>query len=104
MAASVAAAVALLAITALQNVVVDGTQPGLSVDNTSAPVSYTVPEPPERPAYYSAGNGSQVGMTLDLGAEHAIQPRADALARLRQWAKGRLRIATEQVGGSTTAR
>ena len=60
---SVAAAVALLAITALQNVVVDGTQPGLSVDNTSAPVSYTVPEPPDRPAYYSTGNGSQVGMT-----------------------------------------
>ena len=59
---SVAAAVALLAIASLQKVMVDGSPADLNADNTPAPISYTVPEPPTQVGSYLAGSGGQAGM------------------------------------------
>lgn len=58
----VAAAVALLAIASMQNVVLEGTQVDLNADNEAAPISYTVPEPPAQVSSYMVGSGRQAGM------------------------------------------
>lgn len=58
---SVAAAVALLAIASLQDMLVDGTQADLNAGTAAAPVSYTVPEPPIQVGSYQAAGG-QAGM------------------------------------------
>ncbi|MCJ7556561.1 MAG: sigma-E factor negative regulatory protein [Gammaproteobacteria bacterium] len=55
----VAAAVALLAIASLQHVMLDDGQVDLGADNAAAPISYTVPEPPDQMGSYMVGSGSQ---------------------------------------------
>jgi len=56
---SVAAAVALLVIASLQNVMLDGGQLDLGADNEAAPISYTVPEPPDQLGSYLVRSSSQ---------------------------------------------